>query len=330
MLEKVKNIRKELYEVRAIVGQIADTISHQLSILVTSFRKSGNDQEVSHILLGQLHAERVKHVGEIASLKEVEFKVFSQFGQDGIVQYLTQHIEIPNKVFVEFGVEDYSESTTRFLLMKDNWSGLIMDGSDTYMEGVRKSELHWRYDLTAKGAFITKDNINDLISSYTKEQDIGLLVIDLDGNDYWIWEAIDVVKPRIVMCEYNSAFGSEAEVVIPYAEDFERNKAHYSGLYFGASVAALVKLGKQKGYSFVGCNSNGNDAVFVRTDVLKAPLREATPAQGYVEAKFRDSRNKSGELTFLKGAAKLAEMQDMPVVDLNTGKQITIAKLYKH
>ena len=106
-----------------------------------------------------------KEASDVSSIQETEFRVFSQFGEDGIIQFLISNIEIPNKTFVEFGVEDYAESNTRFLLINNNWSGLVIDGSQPNVESIKNDAIFWKHDLTALNAFITKDNINSLIAS---------------------------------------------------------------------------------------------------------------------------------------------------------------------
>lgn len=173
----------------------------------------------------------------IESLEEVEFQVFSQFGEDGIIQWLIQNIELNEKTFVEFGVEDYTEANTRFLLMNNNWSGLIIDGSEENINHVKNWRLFWKYDLTAVAEFITKDNINEIITGAGFYGDIGLLSVDIDGNDYWVLNAITCVNPRILICEYNNIFGSDEKVSVPYDEKFYRTEKHYSNLYWGASLA---------------------------------------------------------------------------------------------
>ena len=180
------------------------------------------------ILSGKLLIEAHKNIKDIDFLSKAEFKIFSQGGEDGIIQYLTRQIEIPNKVFIEFGVGDYTEACTRFLLVNDNWSGLVMDSSESNVNFIKKDDIFWRHDLKAVASFITKDNVCRLISENIKEKDIGLLVIDVDGNDYWIWEAITTISPRIVICEYNGTFGCEYFITIPYDEKFNRTKEHYS------------------------------------------------------------------------------------------------------
>ena len=125
------------------------------------------------------------------NIQDYEFKVFSQWGEDGILQYLIRSIEIKYKTFIEFGVEDFSESNCRFLLMKDNWQGFVIDGSETNIQKLKNSYYYWKYDLECKYKFITKDNINNLLLESGFDKDLGLLSIDLDGNDYYILEAIN-------------------------------------------------------------------------------------------------------------------------------------------
>ena len=139
--------------------------------------------------------------GGVKSLKEVEFKVYSQWGEDGIIQYLIQILPILNKTFIEFGVQDYTEANTRFLLEADNWSGMIMDGSKENMDTVRREDIYWRYDLNAVPVFITRENINTLLLKSGFDRDLGILSIDIDGNDYWVWKEINVMQPRIIICE---------------------------------------------------------------------------------------------------------------------------------
>jgi hypothetical protein len=270
--------------------------------------------ELNRILLGTMMTRQLPARAE--SLHDVEFRVFSQYGDDGIIQYLLQHVDAPES-FIEFGVETYCESNTRFLLVKDNWRGLVIDGSSSNVASIKTMSEHWRHDLTAVASFITRDNVNDLFTGAGFTGEIGLLSIDIDGNDYWVWEAIDVVSPAIVVAEYNSVFGPDAKVTVPYAPDFTRRAAHHSNLFFGASLAALCTLAERKGYAFVGSNSNGNNAYFVRHDQL-GDLTALGAAEGYVESRFRESRDVAGNLTHLSGSARLDEIAHLEVHDLDT------------
>lgn len=291
------------------------------------YQRWNYDAQKALISLGKLHAEANKHKSGVHSLAEVEFQVFSQRGEDGIIQYIVNQIDIPNKIFIEFGVENYTESNTRFLLVNNNWSGLIIDGSELNIKFIKGDFIYWKYDLTACHSFITKENINRLISEYTSCEDIGLLSVDIDGNDYWVWEAITVVRPRVVICEYNSVFGPEKQVTIPYDPAFTRRRAHYSDLYFGASLAAFVRLADEKGYDFIGTASTGVNAFFVRKD-LSAPFHKTEAVAGFVESPNRDSRDQSGKLSFVRHSDRLALIKDMPLYDLQQKNVGTAGDFY--
>jgi hypothetical protein len=280
------------------------------------------------ILQGQALAMANAERSPCKSLQDAEFKVFSQFGEDGIIQYLIRETNIrpEEKSFIEFGVQDYGESCTRFLLVNNSWRGLIIDGNQGYMDAVRRQDIYWRQDLTAVGSWIDRDNINDLIGSAGFNGDIGLLVIDLDGNDYWVWERIEVVNPVIVVVEWNSVFGPEHAVTVPYDPAFNRTRAHFSNLFWGASIAAFEHLGNKKGYALLGSNSAGNNIFFVRKDRL-GRLKPVSAEQGHVVSRFRDSRDAAGNLNFLSGQERQAEILDLEVVDIRTNSLTTLRKL---
>jgi hypothetical protein len=266
--------------------------------------------------LGRIESRQLSNL-KPDQIHAAEFTVFSQWGEDGILQHLLQHIPIRRKTFVEFGVENYLESNTRFLLVKDNWDGLVLDGSGSNVDYIKRDEISWRFNLRAEQAFISRDNINELIRRNGISGEIGLLSIDIDGNDYWIWEAIDVVAPALAIVEYNHRFGAERAVTIPYSADFQRTKAHHSNVYYGASLAALCKLGSRKGYSFVGCSTAGNDAFFVRNELKPDSIPSLTPREGFVAGKFRESRNERGELIFLNEAEEAAILAKLPLVEIS-------------
>jgi len=263
------------------------------------------------------------------SLRDVEFQVFSQFGDDGIIQYLVRTLDIEPEVFVEFGVQDYLESNTRFLLMSKNWRGLVIDSSEEDVEFIRRDQIYWRHDLTAVHSFVTREDINALFTKYGFTGEIGILSIDIDGNDYHVWEAISVIKPALVIVEYNSVLGAKYAVTVPYDPGFNRMSAHYSGLYFGASLKALVILGNKKGYAFIGCNSAGNNAYFVRREKLTANVREVAVSEGYVESRFREATDEAGNLIFTSGRDRLKTIQDMPVLDVDHNNVCKIRDLFQ-
>src|SRR5262245_22914817 len=131
---------------------------------------------------GTRAAFAIRSIERVETLADVEFRAFSQFGEDGIVEWLVANLPgIPN-CFVEFGVEDYTEATTRFLLKHRNWRGLVMDGSSTNIDSIKSRYDFWLHELIATAAFITTDNINTLLANHEFSGELGLLSIDIDGN----------------------------------------------------------------------------------------------------------------------------------------------------
>lgn len=283
--------------------------------------------QITQLALGRIEKRQLAALST-KEFNEHEFQVHSQWGEDGLIQYLIAKVAIEHPIFIEFGVEKYTESNTRFLLINNNWSGLVIDGSEEDIEYIKNDPIFWRHNLKAECAFIDKENINSLIQRNGISGDIGLLSVDIDGNDYWVWEAINSVSPRIVICEYNSLWGPTASVTVPYSATFMRSKAHHSNLYYGASITAITKLADSKGYSLVGSTKAGNDIFFVRNDLLQN-LTIRTPKEAWVESQFRESRDALGQLTYLSFASRLAEVADMPVVNLEDGKQYKVREIYK-
>ena len=278
------------------------------------------------ILAGLALARQQRGLPRPARLAEVEFKVFSQFGEDGILQHLIHATGAAPDTFVEFGVEDYRESNTRFLLQGLGWRGLVLDAGEEHVRSIRARDLYWRHDLTAVQAFVDRDNIEGLLARHGFAGPLGVLSIDIDGNDYWVWEAIRAADPTIVVVEYNSVFGADRAVVVPYDPAFRRGAAHSSHLYWGASIAAFCRLADAKGYACVGSNGAGNNAFFVRRDRL-GPLAPLAPRDAWVESRFRDARDAEGRLTFLGGMARREPIADLPLLDLETGRTVRVRDL---
>ena len=285
-----------------------------------------NDLDSLKVLSAQPLIQNICAGKSFSSLREAEFKVFSQFGDDGIIQYLTHRLAPLPDSFVEFGVENYRESNTRFLLLNNNWRGLVMDSDAASIDHIQHDEIYWRHTLTARRAFVTRDNIDDLLKEAGFLGEVGLLSIDIDGNDYWVWEKLTAINPVIVIVEYNSIFGSDLAVTIPYHPNFARHQAHYSGQFWGASLTALTQLAEKKGYSPVGCNSAGNNAYFVRKDKIDN-LPVLTAKEAFVDARFRDSRDKTGKLNYLTGAQRFQAIADLEVYDLRQNRTVPLISL---
>jgi methyltransferase FkbM-like protein len=278
------------------------------------------------MLMGRIASWGIKQRKKINTLKDVEYRVYSQWGEDGIIDWLVQNIPVKQNIFVEFGVENYKEANTRFLLQNHNWKGLIMDGSQKHIDSIKREELYWKFDISAKAAFITAENINELIEKSGLINDIGLLSIDIDGNDYWVLKAIDVIKPRILVCEYNPILGDLKAITVPYRQDFARFNAHYSGLYFGASIRAIRIAAENKGYKFVGTCSNGINAFFVRDDLFSHVDDLIDNLYAY-PSRHRDSRDESGSLSYIAGIKRLDLIKDMPVINIEENAEVKLSDI---
>ena len=280
----------------------------------------------SQLLLGQIAAREISESQEIDCLGDVEFRVYSQWGEDGILEWLIRNLPISSHCFVEFGVEDYTESNTRFLVQHRYWKGLVIDCDPENVRAIRDNSLSWRHDLTAVCSFVTRDNINRILEENEFTDTTGVLSIDIDGNDYWIWEAIEVIVPDIVVCEYNAVLGDIHPVTIPYQDNFQRTKAHHSNLYWGTSIMALCALALRKGYVLVGSNMAGNNAFFVRRELasyLNQRIKDMTARPSLI----REARDPQGRLTDLGGVRRLDAIKHLSVVRVDTGETIKLETL---
>lgn len=201
---------------------------------------------------------------EPARLLRHGFKVCSQNDEDGIIEEIFNRIGTVSKTFLEFGVESGVECNSLYLLHK-GWSGAWIEGSDKHCQAMQKShaQLVKSGRLNVINQMVDAENINQLI-----EQNglggIDLLSIDIDGNDYWVWKAIEAASPRVVVIEYNAIFPASVEWVVEY----EPRRAFDGTLYHSAALKSYELLAAKKGYSLVGCNINGCNAFFVRNDLL--------------------------------------------------------------
>jgi hypothetical protein len=252
------------------------------------------------------------------TINDHEFQVFSQWGEDGIIQYLIKSISISRPIFVEFGIEDYKQANTKFLLVNNNWSGFVIDNNENMVNRLRADRIYWLFNIKAVIEFITRENINRILEQNGIVGEIGLLSIDLDGNDYWIWDSINIIQPDIVVVEYNYRFGKDLAVTIPYNENFDRGIAHFSKVYYGASLRALCLLGMKKGYAFVGCCSNGVNAFFIKKEKRPSHIPALSVDEGYFDGKFSDSYNTFGELvkSSPEEEKSLLSSFDFPLVDV--------------
>ena len=228
------------------------------------------------------------------NISKFGIKIYSQNNEDGIILYIFKHIGIKTKKFVEIGMENGTECNTTNLLKNFNWKGIQIEGSKKLYNDakiqLKKILEKKRNNLKLLNIFVTKKNINQILKKNCGKE-IELLSIDIDGNDVWIWKAINCVKPRLVVIEYNSFFGSNISATIKYNSKFSWDHRNNKS-YYGASLKALEKLGKQKKYNLVGVDKNGVNAFFVRNDLAKYINLESKKTEEIFLDNKREIRNK--------------------------------------
>jgi hypothetical protein len=208
------------------------------------------------------------------------FRGYSQHDEDGMIQDIFRRIGVSNQVFVEFGVGDGTENNTLYLMLS-GWRGLWIDGSETSAIAIRGqfSSFIRTGQLSFVHGFVDRDSINGIIEKARHSGEIDLLSIDIDGNDYWVWEAISIVQPRVVVIEYNAVFRPPLSVVAEYDQSFVWNGTSY----YGASLKALESLGSRKGYALVGCSLSGINAFFVRQELVEDKFFAPFTAENHFE-----------------------------------------------
>jgi hypothetical protein len=193
------------------------------------------------------------------------YRVYSQADEDGIIHEIFARVGEDKRTFLELGVGNGLENNTLFLLIQ-GWSGIWIEGSDRKAAASKKNLAAQIAEgrLQIEQHFAIAPTIDEKIATLTAGRDIDLLSIDLDGNDYYILDAIRSISPRVIVAEYNSKFPPDVPWIIEY------NEAHrWDGTdYFGASLKSLELLLRGRGYSLVGCSILGTNAFFVRTDLV--------------------------------------------------------------
>lgn len=197
-----------------------------------------------------------------------EFSALSQNGEDGITDVLISYLIKPNKYFIEIGAGNGITSNTAWLALVKNYSGIMIDGGQDSINTAKSIKHGFTIDYQLK--FVTLENCLE-INKETEHSNPDLFSIDIDGNDYYIMKKLleNNFLPKIVIVEYNSAFGPNDSVTIKYDSKFNFSKAHPSCLYYGVSITGWKKLFKNFGYKFITVDSNGVNAIFVKENEFK-------------------------------------------------------------
>lgn len=266
LVNQFRDIQKDLQKIKSTNQALLSTQSSLKNIMIEDYLNN-------HFVNNPKYSEPKK-------LNKYEFKAYSQGGEDGIIQEIFRRIGTTNQYFVEFGVGVGLENNTAFLLTL-GWKGLWIEGSNQYCKRINEKfgNVIDNHQLTLINNFVDADNIEGLFKQANVPQELDLLSIDIDGNDYWIWKAINYYRPRVVIMEYNAVYPPQVSWTIQYNPN---HRWDYSS-YMGASLLALEKLGNIKGYKLVGCSFTGVNAFFVRDDLVDDHFLAPYTAENHYE-----------------------------------------------
>jgi hypothetical protein len=296
-----------------------------LSILISRiFRNSIDDFKV-RIGQAEIAAKKSYHQNFV-HLWDAEVKVFSQWGEDGIIEYLCDVIELTKPKMIEFGAGNFTECNSRFLTYNRGASAVLVDGRRDLVKSARRQEIYWKSTIIPITEWIRPSNVNKLIEIAKKELGgVDIISFDLDGNDYWIMKESDLSGAKVIIVEYNPLFGWKFPVSVKENSNFDRTKAHYSWLFYGASILAFVELLASKGFIFVGSNRVGNNAFFLnKNKVANFPLELPKDLEKYVDWRVRESRDKNQHLDYKSIKEAQESIFDMELINVSTNKATTV------
>jgi hypothetical protein len=273
------------YLQRLASGLTAPTVAKLRESLVAKQVQLHSSNRLAQLLLSRSYRDVARGMEPPLDFDDVGFNVFSQTYEDGILLYIFSIIGVERRKCVDIGASGIINSNVANLVVNHGLSALLIDGDEAslkraeqYYSSHRETQL---FPPKFAQELVTAENVNDILSEHGFLGEIDLLCIDIDGMDYWIWRAIDVIRPRVVVVEYQDALGPDRAWTVPYRPDFDLNDyaVNRQGFnYCGASLGAFVKLGKEKGYRLVGCSRGGWNAFFMLDGIGEAHLKEVPPA----------------------------------------------------
>jgi hypothetical protein len=245
---------------------------------------------------------------DTGALTPFELRVFSQNGEDGVLAEILRRIGVgEQRFFVEFGVESGREGNCVYLADVAGWRGLFMDGDERFFAELQRKYRAGEGVMTTL-AMVTPENVQELFAAARVPSEPAVMSIDVDGADYWIWEAIEDYRPRVLVVEYNSTLDPRRRLVQP-----ADHEGGWDGSdYYGASLAAMISLGERKGYRLAHAELSGVNAFFVREDLAEGRMPEAA------EVALRGAPN-----YFQRGISHPPDPERRPYVDLDSGELVS-------
>jgi len=277
---------KMLKKIQRLLEKINNTMNAVLSIN-QNLDKINNKLNVMNEILLDIHSATGIQ-DNLNELNNFEYQVYSQNGEDGLLNEILNRLNIKTGFFIEIGVQDGLETNTTYLLMK-GWKGLWIEADKNYTLDITntfREEINSKA-LILKNEFVTTENIEQILINANVPSTIDVLSIDIDSNDYWIWEKIKTQSPRVVIIEYNAFIPYDVEWIMNY----QKNKIWDYSTAFNSSLKSLEKLGKIKGYKLVACCKNGVNAFFVRKDLITGQFPALDIHDIYMPIRYYLKRN---------------------------------------
>ena len=264
-------------------------------------------------------------------LWDSEVRVFSQWGEDGILDYLFDIADISKPRILEFGSGNFKECNSRFAAEFRNASAYLVDMRHDLVEHTKQLDIYWRNSIFPNQDFITPDSAQQHLQNARQQMGgVDVISLDIDGNDYWILEALDLSGVSIVVCEYNPIYGATGSYTVKRDDNFDRTKAHFSWLHYGMSLKAAIEIMVKQDLVFIGSNRVGNNAFFIRTEFLNRlpfSIPNSKMLEPFVDWRIRESRNEEGKLDYQNLTQGRMEIGDCILIDLEEKKEIKVSDI---
>jgi hypothetical protein len=240
-----------------------------------------------------------------------EFSAFSQNGEDGVIDQLLSMVKQPNRYFVEIGASDGLENNSSFLAFVKKYDGVMVEGNPFKAANAERFLQSMNWGVKYLNLLITPDTVDKLTQECLRP-DPDFFSLDIDGNDYYIAHSCleAGLRPKVICVEYNSTFGPERAITIPYHQDFDYTRAHPSGFYYGVSLEGWKKLFSDHGYQFVTVDTRGINAFFVDPETVDNTLFDDLQNVGFAENCAHQMRLKGG------WERQFAEVDTLPYVTI--------------
>lgn len=254
-----------LEQVRRRLGQ------RYIKITRNALDLESQNQQIQRQIVNQYRHCRSRGVKPYEKLVDAGFRVHSEFEEDGIILYVLSMIEPRSRRVVEMCCGDGNQCMATNLILNHGFTGVLFEGDPSqaaqahkYFESKQDTKL---MPPKIVGGWITRENINSLLDEHDASGEVDLLSLDIDGNDYWVLQAIRNLNPRLIVCETHDIIPSHLSLVMPYDPEFNfRSKPNLEQDFRSASLRAMTNLCRERGYRLIGSHRHGFNVFYLRND----------------------------------------------------------------